>query len=423
MAVLRQIGVTVLVLLAAGALWIHLSHMPGRYLLADERLPASLRPAVSWLSPADDEPKVGATRTGGRGGREAPLVAVQQVEEQVTRDRLRAIGSGEAFRTVALRPDASGILTSLDFRSGDAVEAGATLATLRNDAEQIAVDRARISLAAAEEQLKRYETLVSAGSSITSVQLEDVRRVRDAARLDLRSAEVALDKRRITAPISGHVGINDLDIGALIDSSTLIATVDDRSKLRILFDAPEAFASQLAIGHPLTATPSTRSGETYPGTVTALDSRLDQASRTLRVEATIENVGDRLRPGMSFSLDIGFEGQPFLAVNPLAVQWQRSGPFVWVVEGTTTAKAPISIIERNVDSVLVASDTLRRGDTVVTEGVQLLREGGTVRMREGASDGAPAEPEGPPTASSNPDNGRRAEAGAAARSAGEGVAR
>ncbi|RIY02145.1 efflux RND transporter periplasmic adaptor subunit [Aureimonas flava] len=410
MAALRQIAVTLLLIAVAGCAWLYLSPAPGRFLLADGRLPEALHPLVSALSPADNGPKVGATPAGRGGGRQTPLVAVSTARPLVTRDRLRAIGSGEAVRTVAVRPDASGIVKSLSFRSGDAVEAGATLAQLQDDAERIAVDRARIALATATDQLSRYETLAATGSSITSVQLEEVRRARDAAALDLRAAEVALAKRSITAPIAGHVGLLDLEIGALVDSSTLIATVDDRSKLRILFDAPEAFATQLAVGLPITAVPATRSGETYQGVVTALDSRLDQASRTLRAEATIDNEGDRLRPGLSFSVEIGFEGESFVAVDPLAVQWERTGPFVWVVADDRTSKAPIAIIERNIDSVLVASDTLKAGDTVVTEGVQLLREGGSVRVRETTGVDAVPDDEGPPTAESPP-AGRRADAG------------
>lgn len=412
MAALRQIAVTLLLIAAAGCAWLYLSPAPGRFLLADGRLPEVLRPVVSALSAADDAPKVGATRTERGGGRQSPLVAVAEAKPLVTRDRLRAIGSGEAERTVAVRPDATGIIKSLAFRSGDAVEAGARLALLQDDAERIAVDRARIALATAEDQLRRYETLATTGASITSVQLEEVRRARDAAALDLRSAEVALAKRSITAPIGGHVGLLNLEVGALVDGSTLIATVDDRSKLRILFDAPEAFAAQLAVGHPITAIPATRSGDTYQGVITALDSRLDQASRTLRAEATIDNEGDRLRPGLSFSIEIGFEGQSFLAVDPLAVQWERTGPFVWVVENDKTRKASIAIIERNVDSVLVASDTLEAGDTVVTEGVQLLREGGSVRVRQNTGVDTVPSSQDPPTAETPP-TGRRADAGAA----------
>lgn len=382
MALLRQLLVTLVVLVLAAGVWLHFSPAPGRYLLADGRgLPASIRGLVSAISPADDPAKVGATPNGeGRRQAALPLVVTDPVVPAVTRNRLRAIGTGEAIRSVAVRPDANGIITEIGFRSGDAIEAGATLAVLQNDAEKVAVERARIVLSAAEDQLARYRSL-SANTSITSVQLDEVRRTRDSAALDLRAAEIALAKRNIVAPIAGRVGILDLDVGALVDGTTLIATVDDRSRIKIVFNTPEGFASELSTDQPISAQPTTRSGETYEGRISALDSRLDEASRTLRTEAIIENVGDRLRPGMSFAVDVAFEGNRFLSVDPLAVQWERAGPFVWTVADETSRKAPIRIVERNVDRVLVASDVLKEGDAVIVEGIQQLRDGGKVRVR------------------------------------------
>ncbi|WP_062203930.1 efflux RND transporter periplasmic adaptor subunit [Aureimonas sp. AU12] len=420
MAFVRQIVLTLIALLLAGVVWLHLSEVPGRYLLSDAvDLPAPVSGWVSALSPADDAPKVGATPQGERRLGAIPLVVTDPAIPAVTRDQLRAIGTAEAIRTVAVRPDASGIIREIGFRSGDEVEAGATLATLQNDAERVAVERARITLAAGEDQLRRYQSL-SASSSITSVQVDEVRRARDAAALDLQAAEIALDKRNITAPISGRVGILDLDVGALIDGTTLIATVDDRSKLKIVFNVPEAFTSELQLGQSVSAQPTTRSGEAYEGQISALDSRLDQASRTLRAEAVIDNEADLLRPGMSFGIEIGFGGSSFLSVDPLAIQWERAGPFVWVAQNDISRKAPISIIERNVDRVLVASQTLRENDAVITEGVQQLREGAPVRVQQPVTaPPAPATPDaGAPSASGEPTPLRRADAAGATRAPG-----
>ncbi|MBB3950458.1 efflux RND transporter periplasmic adaptor subunit [Aureimonas jatrophae] len=380
MALLRQIAATLLVLLGGLALWTWLSPVPGRYLLSENSpLPAFARPLVASLSSADDPAKVGATPQDGRRGA-APLVVTDAAVPSVTRDRLRAVGTAEAQRTVAVRPDVTGIVAAIEVRSGDAVEAGQVLMRLQSDAERVAVDRARIALAAAEDQVRRYRSLANS-STVTSVQIEEVARARDAAALDLQSAEIALAKREVRAPIAGRIGILDLDVGALVDGSTTLATVDDRSRLRIVFSTPEAFVAQLAVGQAVSVEPSARNGRAFQGAISAIDSRLDQASRTLRTEATVENTDDTLRPGQSFSVEIAFRGESFLSVDPLAIQWERAGPFVWTVAEERAAKKPVRIIERNVDRVLVASETLREGDAVVTEGVQQLRENAPVRVQ------------------------------------------
>lgn len=410
MPLFRQILVTLALLLAGLAGWMVLSPFPGRLVLESGLpLPDSVRQLVADLSPEATEP-VGATPRGPNGNAAVPLVVVDRAVPAVTRDRLRAIGTGEAVRTVAVRPDVGGILAQIGIRSGDAVEAGAVLAVLQNDTERVAVDRARLALDAAEDQLRRYRSL-SQNSSITTVQLDEVARVRDAAALDLQAAEIALAKRNVVAPISGRVGLVDLDIGALVDSSTVVATVDDRSRIKVNFNVPEGFASELALGQSVEAQPTTRSGRVYAGTVSAIDSRLDEASRTLRTEALVENEEDALRPGMSFSVEIAFPGQSYLGVSPLAIQWERAGPFVWVVENEAVRKAPIRIVERNVDRVLMASDEVAENATVVSEGVQQLREGLKVRVQAPVEvPPAPASPEeAVPSAAAEPAGGRRAE--------------
>ncbi len=415
MAFIRQTLVTLLVLSGALAAWMMASPLPGRFLLESGLpLPSHVRTLVASISP-DETGKIGATPgTGTRqAGMSAPLVVVDPARPAVTRDRVRSIGTGEAVRSVVVRADASGIVAGIGFRSGDEVGEGTTLAVLQNDAERVAVDRAKIALAAAEDQLRRYQSL-SAGAAITTVQLDEVSRARDAAALDLQAAEIALRKRDVVAPISGRVGLLDLDIGDLVDSSTQIAVVDDRASLKVLFNVPEAFAAQLRVGQKVSAEPTTRTGRIFEGELSALDNRIDEASRTLRAEALIDNTDDLLRPGMSFGVSMEFEGQRYLSVGPIAVQWERAGPFVWVIEDGKAVKHTIRIIERNVDRVLVASETLRENDAVVTEGLQQLREGLTVRVQQPLQAPVPADATDPqpndvPSAAADPNAGRRAE--------------
>lgn len=392
MNLLRQILATLVFLVIVGAVWLRFDPAPGAYLLADNSpLPAAMRGVVSSLSPADDTPRVGATRRDGPGS-SVPLVTVDRTSEDTTRDRLQAIATGEAKRSVAVYPEATGIVTEVAFEAGTQVAAGDVLLRLEDDTERLAVDRARIALEAANAQVQRFVTL---SSSVSAVQLDEARRAADNAALDLRAAEIALRRRTVVAPIDGRVGLSPLEIGALVGNQTLVATIDDREELRVIFNAPEGFASAIRQGHPVVATPTTRSGRVYEGEVTALDSRIDEASRTLRVEATIDNTSDDLRPGMSFSVELGFAGDRYLSILPLSVQWERAGSYVWRVEGTTVGKAPIRIVERNIDRVLVASDVLEANDLVVVEGAQQVRDGIEVRFTEPV---APAAAEGLPSA-------------------------
>lgn len=110
-----------------------------------------------------------------------------------------------------------------------------------------------------------------------------------------------------------------------------------------------------------------------------MDNRIDGASRTLRVRARIDNASDELRAGMSFNVGMRFSGETYPSVDPLAVQWDGEGAHVWRVTDGKSSKVRISIVQRNLDAVLVRGD-LRDGDLIVIEGLQRVTEGGDVRF-------------------------------------------
>ena len=128
------------------------------------------------------------------------------------------------------------------------------------------------------------------------------------------------------------------------------------------------------------------------GEISAVDNRVDEASRTLRVRARIANDDDTLRAGMSFEVSVAFEGERWPAVDPLAIQWDSTGAYVWQITDGKAQRVNVAIIQRNSDSVLVRAD-LVSGDEVVTEGVQSVRPGSAVRILGGAGQtGAGGEP-------------------------------
>jgi RND family efflux transporter MFP subunit len=257
---------------------------------------------------------------------------------------------------------------------------------LDSEAEQIALDRASIALEDARARLQRLESL-RASNTVTTVQVSEADLAVRNAELALRDAELALERREIISPIDGIVGIISVSAGNYVTSQTEIATVDDRSQIMIDFWVPERFSSMLAIGAPLTATSVARANDNFSGEIIALDNRIDPQSRTLRVQASVENLDDTLRAGMSFQVEIRFPGDSFPAVDPLAIQWGTEGAFVWAIRDGVAERQAVRIIQRNTDNVLVSAD-LPEGMEIVTEGVHNVREGREVRIadRPGASD-------------------------------------
>ena len=381
MSVWKQLALAAVVLFAAGAAWV--KFFPG----AGDTLAGW---GLDWIPVATAKTETtGSAGQGGRGGGGGGprgAVVTAPVQMATINDRLSAIGTGRAVSSVVVTPYASGRLTEINATAGSTVSAGSVIARLDSDAEEIAVDRARIALEDAQARLERVTTLQSSRAA-SQVQLKEAEVAVGNAQLQLRDAELALERRSIIAPISGIVGILPVSVGNAVTVSTEIATIDDRTSVVVDFWVPERYAGAVQVGAPMTAIPIARPNEAFEGTISAIDNRLDEASRTLRVQARIGNPSDTLHAGMSFQVSMRFAGDVYPAVNPLAIQWGTDGAFIWIIKDGKAARTPVRIVQRNTESVLVEA-AIGEGDTVITEGVHNVREGAEIRIAGADAGGA-----------------------------------
>jgi RND family efflux transporter MFP subunit len=283
------------------------------------------------------------------------------------------------------------MVDAVEFTPGQRVEAGAVLVRLDDDVERIALETAEVTAVDARAKVERYERLAGS-SAISSVDRDAARTELATAELKVREARLALDRRRLLAPFAGTVGITAVEPGDMVTATTEIANLDDRSTLRVEFRIPESAASKVQLGQAVSATTPSRPGDVFEGTVSAVDSRVEIDSRTLVVQAEIDNADDLLRPGMSFLVELRFPGDSHLEVPALSLQWDRDGAFVWRIVDGKAERVAVTIIQRNSGSVLVRGD-LGEGDVVVVEGVQRLRPGSAVAL---AGEPTPADPSAPP---------------------------
>ena len=334
--------------------------------------------AAVGITPAEPAGPAGGGPPGMGGG--TPGVVVSEVVEVGRNATVTAIGTGQALRSVAVTPEASGRLMDITVQPGQRVTAGDILARLDAEAERIALDRAELALDEARDTAARLQRLQGTGTA-TEVQIRDAERAVRSAELALEQAALDLRRRDITAPIDGLVGFVPANVGNQVTTSSEITRIDDRSVLLVEFLVPERYVLDLAAGTPVVAQPLGRFGTGLEGQVRNIDSRVQVDSRSLTVEAEIANPDDALRAGMAFSISVALPGEQMPAVDALAVQWGRQGAFVWAVRDGHSHRVPIRIAQRAGDLVLVEG-ALEAGDMVVREGVQTLRDGGEVTVRD-----------------------------------------
>ncbi|WP_102226101.1 efflux RND transporter periplasmic adaptor subunit [Acidimangrovimonas sediminis] len=385
MKILLQTLVALAVITGAVALWV--AYVPAARPWLD-------RAGVSALIGLPPAPTGGTSGGGAAGGgaagpraRGGPVAVVADpVGTALMNDSARAIGDGRALRAVTVMPQVAGQITAVNATSGSRVESGFVLAQLEDEAQKIALEQARLTLADTQETLKRQQRLGTSGATAIS-QIQEAQLQVRTAELGVRKAEFELGQRKIRAPFAGWVGLISAEVGDQVTPSSEIAQIDDRSTLLVDFRLPERYVGQLAEGLSVTATSLARTDVALTGRIRALDNRVDEASRTILVEAELANPEDRLRAGMAFAIRVDLPGDQVPTVPPLAVQWSGEGPFVWVVAEGKARRLALQILQRNADAVLVRAD-FRPGDRVVTEGVQMLRPGSAVQIVAG--DGAQA---------------------------------
>lgn len=335
------------------------------------------------LAPAPDE-TAAAKGGGASAGGPVPVIAAAP-QRQVLRDQVTAIGSARGVQSVVLTPDVSGRITALRAAPGQRVTAGEVIVELDSEQAQLAADRARLVWEDAKATLERLEKLTGSGAT-TALQIQEAQLALRTADLALKTAERDLADHRLVAPIAGVVGLIEVQTGDLVSPSTVVTRIEDRSSLIVDFRVPERVATLVKPGDPVLAEPISTPGQQIRGVIGAIDNRVDETSRSLRVQAQIGNDRDDLRAGMAFRMVLDFTGAEYAAVDPLSIQWGADGAYVWVARQGKAQRLPIRILQRNADAVLV-DVVLEPGDLVITEGVQMLRPGGPVDLAGGA--GAP----------------------------------
>lgn len=325
----------------------------------------------------------GRAGAGGPGNRIPGLIAdgavnviSAVVEVDSGGDNVIAIGTAKAARSVTIYPQVAGMVSEILFTPGAPVESGAVLVRLEDDEESVAVDRARVALEQARETHARSKTLAQS-RTISSVALSDAETAARLAEIEVRAAEIALKRRAIAAPFAGVTGLTDISIGDYVTTSTAVTTLDDLSTVRVGFEVPERWSGRIAEGQSIIAVAQGLPGAEFSGRITRIDNRIDETTRTLKLEAELANEGRALKAGMAITVTLRFEAGEELSVPSLAVQWDRRGSFVWRLMDGAARRAPVTILRRQSGIVTVAGE-IEPGDRVVVEGVQRLREGARV---------------------------------------------
>jgi len=321
----------------------------------------------TWEGDASPREKGKGKRSGGT------LVMVEPLATANDQVALRVVGTGEAEQSAVIYPTVDGKVTDVLFKADQRVQKGMPLLRLDDEHERLAVRLAEVAMKEAKRQADRFKKLAPAGS-VPVARMETAVTEYESAVVRLEQAKANLADRTIVAPFDGIIGLTNIDVGDRVTDETKIATLDDRSMLLVDFVVPEEFAGKIKVGDPLTVRPWMDQDHAMNGEISAVDSRIDQASRSLRVQARIPNPGDTIRPGTAFDVRMAFVGKAYPRVREVAVSWSGAGAYLWRADKGRAQKVIVKLVRRDNGHILI-DGPLEKGDLIVVEGVQGLREG------------------------------------------------
>lgn len=315
----------------------------------------------------------------------AVAVAAMQVQARDVPAGLRVVGSLRAVQEVTLAPEVAGRVAELAFEPGARVSAGTMLARL--DAAPEKADREAAIAAArfARAQLGRSRDLSSTGAG-SRERVDQRQSELEQAEATVRQLDARIAQKEIAAPFAGHLGVRYVNLGQYLNPGDAIVSLVALDRLFVDLTVPQQDLSQLAVGGSVTVVSDAWPDRTFVGRVTVIEPRVDENTRSVGVQAVVDNPDGALRPGMYVSATIDLAPEKNAVVVPTTtIQTSAAGDSVVVIrgedpmQGGTAEIVAVTTGRRLGDHVVIASG-LSAGDVVVTEGQLRVQPGAQVKV-------------------------------------------
>jgi multidrug efflux system membrane fusion protein len=364
--------------------------------------------------------------SGGRGGRGGGRGGPSQVVGTVTHTGnigvyFTGLGTVTPIYTVNVRARVDGELMKVNYREGDMVKAGQLLAEIDERPFQVQLEQAEGTMARDEALLNnaridllRYEKLLKQNAiqeQIYTTQKATVGQLEGEVKTDkgaVDSAKLQLVYCKITAPITGRIGLRLIDPGNIVHAADAngLLVITQIEPISVLFtitqDQLQEVLRRMAAHQKLATFAYDREGQTQiaKGSLTTVDNQIDPSTGTLRLRATFDNTGGKLFPNQFVNVRLLVQEKRGVVLLPTAaIQRTTSRTFVYVVKPDSTVEIrPITegVVEGDESEI---TSGLQAGETVVLMGVDKLEEGAHVRVqiegqggrgRRGGTEGQPA---------------------------------
>jgi len=330
----------------------------------------------------------------------AQIAAVTATSESVPRFAT-GIGSLAAVHQVTITPEIGGRVTAILFTPGATVNAGDPLVQL-NDAPE------RGDLANYEAQARMAAVTLARNTQLAARQVASRETVDqnqsqlDQARAQVLKTQAIIAQKLVRAPFKGRLGVRQVEVGQYLNPGAAIVTLSDLKHLYVNFTLPSTMRPQIALEQKVNVTADAFPGRRFEATITTIEPQIRADTRTIAVQATLQNPDEALLPGMYIKAAVVLPAEPDRVVLPeTAVDYTLYGDSVYVVreDGKTADGKPILKATRTPvktgprwDGKVAILEGLKPGDQVVAAGQIKLQSGAQVIVTGNPPPQPPANP-------------------------------
>ena len=328
-------------------------------------------------------------------------VTVAEARSELIPNLLTAVGELAAVHQVNVTSDVSGRVTDILFTSGSDVKAGSPLVQLFDAPEQADLANFKAQATVAQLSLDRAKQL-AARQFGPQATVDQAQAAFDQASAGIAKTQAIISQKLVRAPFDGELGVRHIEVGQYLTAGTQIVTLTDLSKLYANFTVTEKDSGQLKVGQPIRVGVDAYPGRTFEGKITAIEPQIATETRNIRVQATLDNPGHILKPGMFATTTVVLPDKPpVLTVPETAVDYTLYGDSVFLItekkenDGKTSLSAVRTFVRtgNRVGGRAEILSGLKPGDRVVAVGQLKLQSGAAVAI---SSDAPPPVPANPP---------------------------
>ena len=307
------------------------------------------------------------------------IVAIATIEPFT--ETLEALGTAKANESVVITPTLEERVVDISFEDGDVVDKDQILVKLDDSEARYLLAEGIATLREQQKQFERISKLANTNSTSRS-RLDEEQGLLEIARARVAHLKAQLQDYTIQAPFSGVLGTRQISDGAVVDSDTVITTLDDTSIIKLDFTIPETYLGVLTKGMNVTARSPAYPDRSFNGTVTVISSRVDPDTRTLTIRAQIPNPDRMLKPGMLLTVDLVKNRSQALIIPEEALILEKNKKFVMVLTAKNMVEKKEIVTGRRSPGKVEVISGLNAGHRVVIEGITRIRPGISVNVVE-----------------------------------------